>query len=254
MPETKTILITGGTGKIGSILINHFALAGYKIFFTSRNISKIKKLENSLSNNYYIKGIKIDHTEPNSTQKIIEYFHSQQVFPEILINNVRDMEFLKFSDNNGIENDSIWFNELKLAVMVPSELTIKLAKLQNSILKNVINISSIYGVSAPNLNLYLSEEDTAPIHYGVSKAAQIHLTKELAVRLAKLNIRVNTVTYGGIEGRTDNNFISRYSQLCPQGRMLNEKDISGPIEFLISESSSGITGHNLIVDGGWTIW
>lgn len=253
MLKNKIILITGGSGKIGSTLVKHLSLSGHHVYFTSRSLEKINNIESNLSH-LSVKGIEIDHTKSGSTEKILNYFSHLGAYPSILINNVRNIDFTKSIDKNGLPNESAWLGELKLAVMVPSELTIKLAKLPNSSLTNVINISSIYGVSAPNLNLYLTEEDAVPIHYGVAKAAQIHLTKELAIRLSKNNIRVNTVTYGGIEGRTDNDFISRYAKLCPQGRMLTDKDIAGPIDFLISESSSGMTGHNLIVDGGWTIW
>jgi NAD(P)-dependent dehydrogenase (short-subunit alcohol dehydrogenase family) len=92
------------------------------------------------------------------------------------------------------------------------------------------------------------------VHYGVVKAALIHLTKELAVRFADKNIRVNAVSFGGVEGRVDNQFKKRYADLCPNGRMLNDNDLTGAIDFLISRNSLAVTGHNLVVDGGWTIW
>jgi NAD(P)-dependent dehydrogenase (short-subunit alcohol dehydrogenase family) len=92
------------------------------------------------------------------------------------------------------------------------------------------------------------------LHYGVSKAGLGHLTKELAVRFADQDIRVNCVAFGGVEGRVDENFKNRYSLLCPMGRMLNEGDLAGPVDLLLSSASSAITGHTLIVDGGWSLW
>ena len=64
----------------------------------------------------------------------------------------------------------------------------------------------MYGVVVPNRNLYKDKYKSSSIFYGISKAAQIHLTKELAVRLSQDNIRVNSVSFGGIEGRVSSNF------------------------------------------------
>jgi hypothetical protein len=146
-----------------------------------------------------------------------------------------------------------WMGEFMLDVVVPYRLTMMLASTRKSALESVVNISSIYGITAPNLRLYESAEQSA-INYGVCKAAQIHLTKELSVRLAPRKIRVNAISYGGIMGRVDEKFAKRYESLCPSGRMLEEADIAGPLRFLINGSASGITGHNLVVDGGWTVW
>jgi len=122
-------------------------------------------------------------------------------------------------------------------------------------LKSVIHITSIYGITASNLSLYEGNQRAAPIHYNIAKAAQIHLTRELAVRLAHKNIRVNAVAYGGIKGRADQGVEDRYDCLCPLGGMLESDDLSGAISFLLSSKSSAkITGQTLQVDGGWTLW
>jgi len=144
--------------------------------------------------------------------------------------------------------------EFYLNVVAAYELTTRLVVQESCVLENIINISSIYGVVAPNQRLYLDPEKQSPIHYGVCKAALLHLTKELAVRLAPRNIRVNAISYGGVEGRVNEDFLDRYSALCPQGRMLNEADIAWPALFLAGRGAAGITGHNMMVDGGWSVW
>ena len=144
--------------------------------------------------------------------------------------------------------------ELLMDVVIPYELTMALSLQTGSKLASVVNIGSQYGVVTPNLKLYTDPLKESPLHYGVAKAGLGHLTKELAVRLAANDIRVNCVAFGGVEGRVDDDFKKRYSELCPMGRMLNESDLFRPVDMLLSPETSAITGHTLVVDGGWSIW
>jgi hypothetical protein len=102
--------------------------------------------------------------------------------------------------------------------------------------------------------LYSDAVNQSPLHYGVAKAALQQLTRELAVRLANRDIQVNCVAFGGVEGRVDDAFKQRYAQLCPMGRMLREEEVVTPVDMLLSDGCSGVTGHTLAVDGGWGIW
>ena len=168
-----------------------------------------------------------------------------------LINNFRDAGNLK--TETGRPSQEQWQREYLAAVVVPYELSIALADVGG--LKSVINITSMYGITAGNLSLYNGNEAAAPIHYNVSKAAEIHLSREMAVRLADKEIRVNGIAYGGIKGRADADFEKRYAALCPQQGMLNASDLSGAALFLLSDQAAGrVTGQILQVDGGWTIW
>jgi hypothetical protein len=146
-------------------------------------------------------------------------------------------------------------DEYLLDVVVPYELSILLFNLQPEQLRTITNIGSQYGVVASNP--YLNGSDPSKqsaIQYGVAKAALHHLTKELAVRMAGRNVRVNCVAFGGVDGRVDRAFKERYADLTPSRRMLSEEEVEGPVAFLTSEASSAITGHIIVADGGWTIW
>jgi NAD(P)-dependent dehydrogenase (short-subunit alcohol dehydrogenase family) len=144
-----------------------------------------------------------------------------------------------------------WLNEYNLDVAVSYELSMILAKKMP--LEKIINISSIYGVSAFNPYLY-DGEFRPPLQYACAKAALIQLTKCMAVMFANKDIQVNCVSFGGIEGRVDKEFAIRYARLCPQGRMMKENEVVGVVDFLISSNSAYITGQNIVVDGGWTLW
>ena len=135
---------------------------------------------------------------------------------------------------------------------MPYKLIMALIRYKKSKLKKIVNIGSIYGNVGPNRNL--KNLDADPIHYGLTKASLVQLTKELAVRFADKGININCVSYGGVEGRVNYEFKEKYSKLCPSGRMLKVEDLSTPVDMLLKSGSNAINGHVLMVDGGWTIW
>jgi NAD(P)-dependent dehydrogenase (short-subunit alcohol dehydrogenase family) len=191
-------------------------------------------------------------THKNAAAKICDDLFQRKIYPEILINNARSRESLKIPPSGQVPREK-WLDEYLLDVVVPYELTIGLSSMPNSCLENVVNVGSIYGVVAAQQALYEDPKTECPMHYGTAKAALLQLTKELSVRLAP-RIRVNCVSYGGVEGRTSEDFKNRYARFCPLRRMMREDEVIGPLAFLCSKSSSYLTGTNLIVDGGWTAW
>ncbi|MFH1644455.1 MAG: SDR family oxidoreductase [bacterium] len=248
----ETILITGGTGKVGKQLIKHFSQKDFNLLFTGMYQEEINNLLNTIKSDN-LKGLSIDLMEEKSFEKIISFINENKLYPTTLINCARSLNFLKV-DKDGITQRKEWLSEFTLDVVVPYEISMALANQKSSKLKNIINISSIYGIVSANPNLYKNPKTDSPIQYGVAKASLIHLTKELAVRLAEQNIKVNSISYGGIEGRVDDEFKTKYAKLCPLKRMLTEEEVVGAVDFLVSNYSSYITGHNMVVDGGWSVW
>ncbi len=117
----------------------------------------------------------------------------------------------------------------------------------------IINIASIYGVVAPDLGLYEGTSMANPAAYGASKAGLLQLTRHLAAILAP-KVRVNAITPGGVERNQPEIFQRRYQARTPLGRLATEEDLKGAVAYLASDLSAYVTGQNLIVDGGWTIW
>ena len=249
------VLITGGTGKVGRALAAGFAGAGWEVVVTSRSKERAAALVDELDRNsgHANHGIVFEFVANSPVSQLVDILRERDLQPHCLINNVRNLENLKLQ-SGGRPTISSWLQEFQLGVVVAYELTMDLVAEEVGVLENVINVSSIYGIVAPNQHLYLEPETQSPIHYGVCKAALLHLTKELAVRLAPHQTRVNAISYGGVEGRVNSEFLARYAALCPQGRMLKAEDIAGPALFLADSGASGMTGHNLVVDGGWSVW
>jgi NAD(P)-dependent dehydrogenase (short-subunit alcohol dehydrogenase family) len=246
----KKVLITGGTGLLGKTLVKGFLNKKCKVYFTSTSKNKINQLIQSLKTEDKKNCFPILQKFENIDD--IKYFlnkYNNQNF-NVLINNARNISNLKY-DENGYGQIENFNKEMFLAVTLPYFLSIKLKK---QFIKSIVNISSMYGVVAPNRNLYKDKYKSSSIFYGISKAAQIHLTKELAVRFSQNNTRVNSVSFGGIEGRVSLGFKKKYSYMCPSGKMLKTNQTFEPVWFLASDQSSGSTGHNLVIDGGWTIW
>ncbi len=118
---------------------------------------------------------------------------------------------------------------------------------------SVILFGSIYGLAGPDPSLYDGTAMENPAAYGASKGGLLQLTRHLATVLAP-EIRVNAISPGGVERGQPKEFQERYRTRTPLRRMATEEDLKGAVAFLASDLSSYVTGHNLVVDGGWTAW
>lgn len=119
---------------------------------------------------------------------------------------------------------------------------------------SLINISSIYGVVAPDHRIYENQKFQSFPAYSASKAGIIGLSRWLSTYWAKDSIRVNCVSPGGVYNDHNKTFIDAYSERVPMGRMADNEDITGIIIYLLSESSRYCTGQNFIIDGGLSVW
>ena len=127
---------------------------------------------------------------------------------------------------------------------------------------SIINIASDVGVISPDHRIYKPNKKkgykgvnfNTPAAYSVSKAGLISLTRYLSTYWAKKGVRVNTISPAGVFNNQPKAFIDELINLIPLGRMAFPEELKGPIVFLSSDASSFITGSNLIVDGGRTIW
>jgi NAD(P)-dependent dehydrogenase (short-subunit alcohol dehydrogenase family) len=248
----NSIMITGGSGKVGFQLVKYYLNKKYQVITTSRDKDNIlEKLTDFSFDPSLLHIVEVDFADKHALEVIENYIIDNSISIHSIIHNARNVNYLKIQKDGTVSKFN--FNgELFIGVVFPYQLSILIVKL-NVGLKNIIFVSSMYGVVGPNPTLYDDFHNQSPIHYGVAKAAQIHLVKELAIRLAN-KIRVNCVSFGGIKGRVDDDFLARYKALNPQNRMLEEQDVLAPLNFLVSDSSENMTGQNLIIDNGWTLW
>lgn len=245
----ETILMTGGTGLIAKVQVPYFLNQGYKVVITYRNEEKFNAMKHP-----NLIGIKIDDLlKDSATDDIVGELEKMKVFPEILINAATDGSWHKMNEDGFAPRECMVKHYIG-NVVFPYELSFKLANHPQSRLKKIINISSMYGIVPYNPFLYENPKTQTPLQYGLSKCALIQLSKELAIRFKDKNIMVNTVSYGGVDGRVDDAFKKRFAELTPLKRMMKPEETIPAVNFLVKDTSGYMTGQNIIVDGGRTIW
>jgi len=263
--EGRNIVITGASGLLGSQYANTLSSAGANIILLDINTAKNEKLKSSLVKKYknkisaYTLDIS-DQTEVNKTSKKI-----MKDFKKIdgLINNAAytSKGAKEKSDNafGSFENFpiDIWQKSLDINLSGVFFCSQTFGKIMAKQGKGVIvNIASTYGLVGADQRIYGNSGLNLPISYAATKGAIINFTRYLAAYWHGKNIRVNTLSPGGVMDKTyqEKSFIKKYSEKTILGRMANKDEYNGAILFLISDASSYMTGANLVVDGGWTSW
>jgi len=247
----KTVLVTGATGLLGKEICRYLSMRNWDVIVASQSYKKATNFCNAHGKDGGLIPLEINLLDKQSVELAVSKLLSDGLSVNYLVNCARSTETLAVSPSGISEHENL-IKEVELAVFAPYRLINTL--LSNSFkLISIVNLSSQYGIVAPNPNLYPGGLNNSSIGYGVAKAALNQLTRELAVRLSKHKTRVNAVAFGGFEGRADKNFIDKYSELVPSGRMLSINEAGGPVEFLLDNRSSSVNGHVLVADGGWTI-
>ncbi len=251
---TKTVVITGATGKLGSAIARYLAPLGWDLVLTSREASRCESLIDELSvHGVGVFAVSLDLLDQGSTESLAERIAGLGVTVTHIVSNARSLDALQL-DSEGLAQVKPFMDEFAIDVVAPYRMIMNFSRDARHDLRGVVTIGSQYGAVAPNPALYEGDLRRSPVQYGAAKAALHHLTRELSVRLAP-KIRVNCVAYGGFVGRTDAAFQERYAQLAPLGRMLTPDDAGGPVAFLLDDNAaSAVTGHVLVADGGWSVW
>ncbi|UWQ95893.1 SDR family oxidoreductase [Rhodobacteraceae bacterium M385] len=251
---TRTALITGATGKLGSAIARHLAPLGWDLVLTSRNVTRCDPLVEELrAVGAGVHAVELDLLSQESAESLAARIANTGVRITHVVSNARSLDTLAV-EADGTTQHYNFVDEFAVEVVAPYRMLMRIANDPRHALSSVVTVGSQYGVVAPNPQLYEGDLSRSPIQYGVSKAALHHMTRELAVRMAP-NVRVNCVAYGGFEGRTDAAFLERYAQLAPLGRMLTVEEAGGPVAFLLDDAAaSSVTGHVLVADAGWSVW
>lgn len=240
--ENKIIVVTGGNGLIGNEIVKKLNSLGGNVI--NADIGNSTDL---ISGNHYL-----DITDDKSIIALIENVKKQYGRIDGWVNSAYPR-----TKDWGTKIEDINFDSWRTNVdwhmnsyFVSSKLVLDLMTTQQK--GSLVNISSIYGVVGPDFTVYEGTEMTMPVAYSAIKAGIINMDKYLASYYGPKGIRVNTVSPGGIFDHQPEPFLKNYNHKVPLNRMGNPEEIAPGVAFLLSDEASYITGHNLIIDGGWT--
>ncbi len=240
--KNKIIIVTGGSGLLGSeIIANILREGGFCI-----NMDINAETTSDLSD------LKCDITDINSINHSINQVITKYHHIDGLVNNAyprtsdwgnkfEDIMFTSWQKNVDTQlNSYFYFLQQVSKHMVPVQSG------------SIINMASVYGIVGPDFTVYEGTSMTMPAAYSAIKGAIINLSRYLASYLGPFNIRVNTISPGGIFDHQSPIFVNNYENKVPMRRMGLPEDISPLAVFLLSDESKYITGQNIAVDGGWT--
>ena len=237
----KTVFISGGSRGIGAYAVKEFSTLGYNVAFTYFN-SKDYAL--SLQNEFGAMAIFCDMADSKQVNSAIEQAYNKLGSIDILVNNEGIDEFSLFTDIT----DEMWHRMIDVNLSgafyaCRATLPYMISRKQGSI----INISSMWGQVGASCE----------VHYSVSKAGLIGLTKALAKEVGPSSIRVNCICPGVIDTDMNSHLseddINQLKSDTPLGKIGNVKEIFDSILFLAEDTSSFITGQILGVNGGYII-
>jgi len=256
MLSNQVVVITGGAGLIGQEFVKAVVEQNGIAIIADINLTLGNQVKNDLSkelNTSNIDFVELDITSKDSLVKCIDYLSKKYNRIDALVNNAYprnknyarhffDVEYEDFVENLGLNLGGYFTTSQQFS---------KYFKQQGY--GNIINISSIYGVIAPKFEVYDNTPMTMPVEYAAIKSGLIHLTKYMAKYFKGMNIRVNTLSPGGIFDNQPELFLKAYKKECSNKGMLDKSDLRGTLVYLLSDMSKYVNGQNIVVDDGFTL-
>ena len=251
----RTIVITGGLGQLGRCFASSLLDLGARVAVLDVAVEKERV------NGKHIL-LKADVTDRASMEQALERITETFGVPSGLVNNAAlDSPPGAAAEENGpfeTYREESWDRIME----VNSKGTFLACQVFGGAMAlsgrgSIVNISSTYGLVSPDQSIYeyrrqRGETFFKPVAYSASKSSLLNLTRYLATYWGDKAVRVNTLTLGGVFNNQDEAFLKQYVARTPLGRMADPEDYVGALVFLLSDSSSYMTGANLVMDGGWT--
>jgi NAD(P)-dependent dehydrogenase (short-subunit alcohol dehydrogenase family) len=254
--DGKTIAMTGAAGILGQGAVAAFQEAGARVCALDRSAADLEKL--GADSDRLLK-IATDVSDAGSVRAAADRLHAQWGPADVLFNNAATKSenfFAPFEEFPLADWNEVLGVNLTGAMLCAQAFGAPMAQRGRGA---IVNTLSIYGIVAPDQRIYegseyLGRPINTPAIYSASKAGLWGLTQYLASYWGGQGVRVNAITPGGVFSGQNDTFVRNYAQRVPLGRMADRQDIVNGMVFLASDASSYLNGHNLVVDGGWTVW
>ncbi len=253
--QGRIALVTGGRGLYGAPISEGLAEAGAHVLIASRNQAACSAFAAELvAQGLSAEGVGLDLADDQSIQSLAADVRQRFGAVDVLVNNAVSREHYPAFEQLERDDMAASLDVNILGTIALSRALLPLMRAKGS--GSIINISSIQGVTAPHFPYY-EEDQSSPVGYTLEKWGLIGFTKWLAARYGKEGIRANAISPGGYDPILQEKrptFYGTYAQHTPLGKWPDRDDIKGPVCFLASDASRYVTGHNLVMDGGFTIW
>ena len=267
----RTALVTGAGGLLGKQHVAALSEAGARVIVTDVGLAQaeaaIAALKQSASSADLI-ALEINVTSLDSVRAANEQLARRGISVDILVNNAAIDP--KVTSAPGVMHSSRFeafpVPQWQTEIAVGLTGAMLCAQVFGSAMASrgcgvILNIASDLGVIAPDQRLYRQpqvtreeEQPVKPVTYSVIKHGLIGLTKYLATYWADRGVRVNAISPGGVFNNQDPAFVERLTRLIPMGRMADADEYRAAVQFLCSDASSFMTGQNLVMDGGRSVW
>ncbi len=254
----KTAFITGGAGLIGSEVSKALASAGAQVIILDIDLKKSQTLVREIQRAGHNASYEFfDMTRMKIFERKIELlvrkYHGADIWVNMAYPRTKDwsdpieeVTLSNLRNNVDIQTNSYAWSSRIIA------LNMKKRKTKGVI----INCGSIYGVVANDFTIYEGTKMTGPMAYSLIKGGIVHFTRYMASYFGRFGIRFNSVCPGAIvyqEDQINPIFLKNYKKRVPLNRLCRAEDIACGTLFLASDAAAYVTGHTLMVDGGWTI-
>ncbi|MGE5258828.1 MAG: SDR family oxidoreductase [Hyphomicrobiales bacterium] len=258
-------VVTGALGKLGPVWLETLLDAGAMVLAMDRPGISPSAAFRTLEKRFGVKRLSLAHADVCNRSELnaaLQVCCEQFGTPSVLVNNA-GVDRPPSADGKGQLLEDIPFEEnLRILEVNAAGLFLVCQVFGGAMARvgrgSIINIGSLYASVSPDARLYdhipCDPPFLKPPAYGASKAAVINLTKYLSAHLAPRGVRVNALSPGGVLGAQDEDFKRKFCARVPLGRMATAEDLRGPLLFLASSASAYVTGINLKVDGGFTVW
>lgn len=259
----RVAVITGGAGRLGRHHAEAVAEMGARPILVDVDGARATAVAAEIASTFDVAaaGIATDITQPDAVAELRARVLDEFGHPDILINNAALNPPVDVSGRLDRLSLQRWEQDLAVgltgAFLCSQALGEEMARVGRGV---ILNIASDLGVIAPDQRIYQKpglppeRQPAKPVTYSVIKHGLIGLTRYLATYWADRGVRVNALSPGGVYAGQDEGFVARLSQLIPLGRMADEDEYKAAIVFLVSDASSYMTGANVVLDGGRSVW
>ena len=244
--EGRTALITGGSRGIGRMIAEGFLAHGARVYISSRKAAACDQAAAELSTLGTCVSLPADVSTVEGAKALAAAFAALEGQLDILVNNAGAAWGAPFADFPENGWDKVVDLNLKAPFFLTQALHPQLCLAGKGRVAKVINIASIDGVSVNPQETY---------SYAASKSGLIHLTRRMALRLAKDNIAVSAIAPGAFASdmnRDARDHADVVSARIPAGRVGTVEDMAGAAIYLASRAGDYVMGATLVVDGGVT--